>query len=218
MTVTVVQVGYVRVRMDDVFVTMRVLVPGRGLVGVIVMMVSVVVHVFVVVLESGMGMVVRVPAAQHEAHADCRDHQRRDLPAHHRISKHRPRNHRTHEWRRRENKLSASCAEVRAARMQVQMRDRRGGYVRGELAVAEPLRVGAQRALEIARSGCVRVGCGLDRNRGRRDPMRVPRARERSDQHERREERGAESLESLHEPHGDEENRRGRRCQSAASP
>jgi hypothetical protein len=29
----------------------------------------------------------------------------------------------------------------------------------------------------------------------------VPRARERNDQHQRREERGAEAPESLHEPH-----------------
>ena len=83
--------------------------------------------------------------------------------------------------------------------------------------MAEALRACAEGAFEI-HSGANIFGRGLHRERARDRRVRVAGARERSDQHQRRKERTAESPESLHESHRDEENRRGRRRQSAASP
>lgn len=112
---------------------------------------------------------------------------------------------------------AGDAARIRAARMQVPVRERRRGDVQRAHAMAETLRACAERAFEI-HSGAGIFGRGLHRERARNPGVRVPRARERSDKHQRREERGAESPESLQEPHRDEENRRGRRRQSAAGP
>lgn len=107
-----VDVGYVRVAVDQCVVGVGVLVPFGGGVGVDVVVMPVVMGVLMVVGDRRVVMVMFVIAAHHKRHTRDRDHQRGDLPPRRGITQHRPGDHSSDERRGGEHELAAGRAEI----------------------------------------------------------------------------------------------------------
>lgn len=109
-----VDVGHVRMRVDEFVVSMDVLVTTAdvGVVRVVVVVVTVVVDVLVIVVDRGMHVVVVVVAAQHEPNAETGDRDRAEFACRQGLAQHGPCDDRSDEGSRCEHELAASGTEL----------------------------------------------------------------------------------------------------------
>jgi hypothetical protein len=80
--------------------------------GMFVIVMTVVMSMFVFVIDGVVVMDVLVVTAQHQPHPDDAEHQRRKLTTAHRLREHRPRHDRADERGRGEHQLPASGTEI----------------------------------------------------------------------------------------------------------
>lgn len=115
MVVAVMKVGYVWVSVHDGLMPVGMLVSDHHL-GVVVVVMTVIMHVFVIMLSSEVLVFVRVTAAQDESYANCGNRQCCKLTTTHWIRERRPSHDRTHEWSGRKNQLPAGSSQIAGTR------------------------------------------------------------------------------------------------------